>query len=254
MRRPSPSTSYSTSFSPRPPASNLVADAHSVYDHLYKDGTIVECGCWAHARRYHFKALASDPDRARQALAFIKALFRIERSIARSGRKKRKAARQRESRPIIDQYFAWCEREAEIVLDQTPIAKAIGYSLNQREALSRFLEDGRLPIHNNLSERQLRRQAIGRKNWLFCGSDDGAKTNTIFVSLLASCQLHEIEPWTYLRDLFCVLPGWPSSRVLELAPAYWRETLKDQDTQQRLAANVFRPFTLADTPVHPEQS
>jgi transposase len=84
------------------------------------------------------------------------------------------------------------------------------------------------------------------KNWMFLGSDEGARVNTIFVSLLASCQLHHIEPWAYLRDLLCLLPSWPASRVLELAPAFWQQTLQQQDTQQRLAANVFRAVTLID--------
>ena len=79
---------------------------------------------------------------------------------------------------------------------------------------------------------------------------EGARVNTIFVSLLASCQLHHIEPWAYLRDLLCLLPSWPASRVLELAPAFWQQTLQQQDTQQRLAANVFRAVTLIDHAPH----
>ena len=80
---------------------------------------------------------------------------------------------------------------------------------------------------------------------------EGARANTIFVSLLASCQLHHIEPWAYLRDLLCLLPSWPASRVLELAPAFWQQTLQQQDTQQRLAANVFRAVTLIDRTCSP---
>jgi len=109
------------------------------------------------------------------------------------------------------------------VLDESPMAQAIRYARNQREALRRFLEDGRLPLHNNISEVNLRRQVVGRKNWLFVGSDDGADVNTVFVSLLASCRMHEIEPLAYMRDLLCLLPRWPRHRVLELAPAYWRQ-------------------------------
>src|SRR5437762_2255380 len=94
--------------------------------------------------------------------------------------------------------------------------------------------------------------AVGRKNWLFVGNDEAAEVNATFVSLLASCQLHGIEPWAYLRDLLCLLPRWPQRRVLDLAPAFWKQTLQEQDTQQRLADNVFRPFSLA--PVHPQQN
>lgn len=225
----------------------LVADAHTVYDHLYRKGEVTEVGCWAHTRRYFFKSLTSDPERARAALAYIKALFQIERVHATAPPEVRLRVRQKDARPIIESFFGWCDAQEPLVLDETPISKAVGYARNQREALSRFLEDGRLPIHNNFSEGQLRREAVGRKNWLFLGSDDGGETNATFVTLLASCQLHEIEPLGYLRDLFCLLPSWPSRRVLELAPAYWQKTLADEETQRRLAANVYRQASLGAT-------
>jgi transposase len=229
----------------------LVADAHAVFDHLYKRGTLIEVACWAHARRYWWKALDTDPERARQALAYIGGLFRVEREAAGSP-EARLAARRAESKTIVDGFFAWCEAEAEKVLDETPTAKAIGYALNQRVALQRFLDDGRLPIHNNGSERALRREAVGRKNWLFVGTDDAAEINAAFVSLLASCQLHDIEPWAYLRDLFCLLPSWPVRRVLELAPLNWKKTLENEDAQQRLDANIFRRASLGLLDQHPD--
>jgi transposase len=223
----------------------LVADAHSVFDHLYRDGTVVEVACWAHARRYFFKALDSEPERAKQALALIGGLFAAERKLPNAPPDQKLRMRQLESKRLVDAFFAWCDDESARVLDETPLAKAIGYARNQKVALSRFLEDGRLPLHNNWSERELRREAIGRKNWIFVGNDEGGETNARFVTLLASCQMHGIEPWSYLRDLFCLLPAWPRRRVLELSPAFWNETLKDEDAQQRLAANVFRQAVLA---------
>jgi transposase len=223
----------------------LVADAHTVYDHLYKDGTVTEVACWAHCRRYWYKALESDPDRAKRGLSMIGALFRIERAVADASRSKREAMRAAKSRSIVLEFFAWCEAERNSVLDESPVAEAIRYALNQRTALSRFLEDGRLPLSNNISELNLRRQVLGRRNWLFVGSEDGAKTNTVFVSLLASCRLRDIEPLGYLRDLFILLPTWSRHRVLELAPAYWKQTLEQPETQQKLDANVFRRVVLA---------
>jgi transposase len=224
----------------------LVADAATVYDHLYKNGDVVEVACWAHSRRYFFKALGSEPELAKHALALIKGLFRIERAIQTAPRKKREQVRREQSRPILDAFFQWCDEQAMVALDETPISKAIGYARNQRVALGRFIDDGRLPLDNNISERNLRREVLGRKNWLFLGSDEGARVNTIFVSLLASCQLHGLDPWAYLRDIFCLLHTWPASRLLELAPAFWKQTLQQQDAQQRLAANVFRTVTLAE--------
>lgn len=216
-----------------------------MYDHLYNDGGVMEVGCWAHCRRYFFKALASDPERAKVALSHIGALFRIERTIADAPRGKKEQTRRAKSRPIVDKFFEWCDAEADQVLDESPMATAIGYARNQRIALRRFLDDGRLPLSNNISELNLRRQVLGRKNWLFVGSDDGALVNTVFVSLLASARLHNIEPLAYLRDLFCLVPSWPRNRLLELAPAYWQKTLQQPETQQKLATNVFRRVLLS---------
>jgi transposase len=223
----------------------LVADAHAVYDHLYETGKVIEVGCWAHCRRYFFKAMTSEPERAREALAMIGQLFRIERELADKTSKQRKRERQKRSKPIIDAFFRWCEIQAETALDDTPLAKALRYAHNQREAFRRFLDDGRLPLHNNKSELELRREAVGRKNWLFVGNDDAGEVNATFVTLIASCQMHGLEPWSYLRDLLCVLPHWPRSRVLELAPAYWRETLEKEEAQQILGADVCRQVMLA---------
>jgi hypothetical protein len=223
----------------------LVADAHVVYDHLYRNGQVVEVGCWAHCRRYFYKALASDPDRAKVALAYLSALFKIERAIANEPRKKKEATRDKKSRPIVRAFFAWCRAEQDLVLDDSPMDAAIGYAINQQKALERFLDDGRLPMTNNISERNLRKEAVGRKNWIFVGSEDGAAANTTFVSLIASCELHGLEPWRYLRDLFYLLPDWPKSRVLELAPAYFQQTLEQQEAQRRLAENPLRRALLA---------
>jgi len=223
----------------------LVADAHSVYEHLYKEGDVIEVACWAHARRYFYKSLDSDPDRAKVALSHIGALFRIERSIADAPRKEKESVRRDKSRAVIDKFFDWCDAELPHVLDETPIQAALRYATNQRVALRRFLDDGRLPAHNNISELNLRRQVLGRRNWLFVGSDDGAAVNTVFVSLLASARLHGIEPHGYLRDLFCLIRTWPRDRLLELAPAYWQKTLEQTETQDKLAANVFRRVVLS---------
>ena len=223
---------------------HLVADAHIVYDHLYKTGNVVEVGCWAHARRYWWKALGSDPERANIALVYIGSLFRIERTIASSPRKKKREVRQEKSKPIVEAFFTWCAAEQGRVLDESPVADAIQYAVNQKAALMRFLDDGSLPMHNNISELNLRRQVVGRRNWLFCGSEDGAEINTIFVSLLASCRMHRIEPLGYMRDLLCLLPRWPKHRVLDLAPVNWTQTVAQAEVQQALASNVFRQVVL----------
>jgi len=224
----------------------VVADAHTVYDHLYGPGKATEAGCWSHLRQYVLEALAVDPESVREGLAAIQALFLIERTLERAPPLERSRVRAERSKPLVGKFFTWCDAHREHALEGSPLHDAIRYATNQQAALGRFLTDARLPIHNNLSELHLRRQAVGRKNWIFVGSEDGARVNTIFVSLLASCAMHRIEPWAYLRDLFCLLPGWPITRVLELAPVNWSATLQQPTVQATLAANIFRTVTLLD--------
>lgn len=224
----------------------LVADAHAVYDHLYVDGDVTEVNCWAHCRRYFFRAMSSDPKRAKEALAHIGALFRIEKTIADASVKKRERIREKHSKPIVERFFSWCDHEWPSLLEDTPLHDGVRYARNQRVGLSRFLDDGRLPLHNNLSELNLRRQAVGRKNWLFVGSDDGARVNAIFTSLLASCRMLGTEPWTYLRDILCLLPRWPAHEMLQLAPLNWSATIQRDDVQRALAENPYRKLTLGE--------
>ena len=224
----------------------LVADAHAVYDHLFADGSVLEVGCWSHCRRYFIKALGSDPDRAKAALSYISALFLLEREIASSPPAHRLQVRQAQSRPLVDSFFLYCEQQRTHVLEGSPMWDALRYARNQEQALRRFVTNAQLPMHNNSSELALRRQVLGRRNWLFCGSDAGAEVNTIWVSLLASCRLHRIEPQSYLRDLLCLLPSWPATQVLQLAPVYWSQTLQQPQTQQKLADNLLRRVLLTD--------
>jgi transposase len=222
----------------------LVADAHSVYEHLYQTGDVIEVACWAHGRRYWWKALDTDATRAKQGLALIQKLFLLERQYAMAPPELKLRRRQAEARPIVDAFFRLCDEESLKVLDETPISKAIGYARNQRQALQRFLDDGRLPIHNNSSENALRREALGRRNWLFVGNDEGGEVNATLVTLLASCQMHGLEPLGYVRDLLCVLPGWPVQKVLDLAPVHWKMTSEREDVRATLDANVFRQAAL----------
>jgi transposase len=217
----------------------IVADAHAVYDHLYGDQGATEVGCWSHARKYFFKVLGSEPEVARQVLDNLRVMFLLERKFADLTRKQRERMRQSKVKIIVDRHFELCRKYEEQALDGTPLRAAIRYSLNQQDALRRFLADGRLPATNNISELQLRRQAVGRKNWLFIGSDDGAQVNVTYASLIASCHLHDIEPERYLREVMCLLPDWPTSRLLELAPCSWKQTRQQPETQQLLDSNFW---------------
>jgi len=219
----------------------VIADAHSVYELLYRTEEVTEVGCWAHCRRRFFEALSSDKARANAALGFIGQLYAIDAEFKKKQLPpaQRTAERRRLAAPVLDAFRTWLDVEALVVLPKSPIGQAIGYARNQWTALTRFLEDGRLRLDNNGAELQLRREAVGRKNWLFVGSDEGAAWNAIVVSLIASCELHGIEPWSYLRDVLILVPDWPRDRLLELSPKYWKQTLEHTDARQRLASSVW---------------
>lgn len=222
----------------------ILADAHVIYDQLYRDNTErIEVGCYSHCRRYFYDAIGTEPDLAMEGIRQIGKLFEIEREIKERSPNEKKRIRQEKSKPITDAFFEWCELQWPTAIEHTPIYDALRYARNQKEALRRFLEDGRLSIHNNFSELSLRQEVIGRRNWIFLGSEDGGEWNCIFSALIASCKLHDIEPWAYLRDLFILLPDWPRSRVLELSPKFWKQTLEQTDAQKRLAANPFYRVT-----------
>lgn len=205
----------------------VIADASSVYDALFRlpDGP-TESGCWAHARRYFYKALPSDRERALGGIGFANKLFELERELAKLPPSTRLRLRQERAGPVIAQFERWrTEMLAHPeVAEGTAIRRALQYTVNHWDALCRFLHDGRIPIHNNRSELELRRLVIGRANWLFVGSDESAAWTGTFSSLVASCSLHGLDPEAYLRDLFRVLPLWPRPRLLELAPRCWAAT------------------------------
>ncbi|WP_434047592.1 MULTISPECIES: IS66 family transposase [Sorangium] len=223
------------------------ADASSVYEQLFRTEQVTEVGCWAHCRRKFFEAMTSDRERATVAIGFIRKLYAIDKATKELPPSRRTEQRRTDAEPVLVAFRAWLETEDLLVLPRSPIAGAIGYALNQWTALTRFLEDGRLRLDNNRSELELRREAVGRKNWIFVGSKDGAEWNATIVSLIASCGLHGVEPWAYLRDVLILLPTWPPDRLIELAPKSWKQTLENADARQRLAASPW-PRAPAATP------
>ena len=186
------------------------------------------------------------------ALGFIKELYRIETEGAAMSLPQKLELRRQRAGPVVDAFFAWAEVEERRAVPKSPLGQALTYALNQREPLRRFLEDARLRLDNNPSELQLRREVLGRKNWLFCGSEDGAEWNTVFVSLIASCALHGIEPWAYLRDVLSLVARWPAKRVIELAPKYWAATAAADETRALLAADPVRAISFGARRLSPD--
>jgi len=214
----------------------LQSDASSVYHELLRrEPGITECGCWAHGRRHLFDALLSDRVRALVGIGFISKLYDADRDARGTDGMLDAIKRKALAQPVLDDLQKWVRQERQLVDAGTAIELALGYLERQWVPLTRFLDDARIRLDNNPSELELRHEAVGRKNWLFCATDNGAEWNATVVSLIASCRMHDIEPWAYLRDVLTLLPVWLKSQVIELAPAYWRATLARPETQRLLA-------------------
>jgi transposase len=216
----------------------LHADAFSGYDGLYLPraragpGGILEVACNAHARRKFYEARTSDAVRAHQALAYYGQLYEIERQAKDKHFDEDQVLRLRQDLavPILDQFQKWLEAERVAVLPKGPMGEAIGYALRQWAALARYTEAGFLAIDNNAAEREMKRIAIGRKNWLFVGSVRGGATAAVLFSFTSTCQRLGVEPWAYLQDVLSRLPGLPAERHAELLPDRWQDARQAQTT------------------------
>jgi transposase len=203
----------------------LQADAYRGYDAIYSGGKIHEVACWAHARRKFVECQVSDAARVHTALGFIAQLYAIERETKEKSDSQRVVLRQIEAVPILERFHSWLMEQKRQVLPKSSFAQALDYTLSNYPALMRYTEAGYLNIDNNLSERTLRLVAIGRKNWLACGSDAGGKTASVLYSFTATCKHLGIDPFVYLRDLFTHLPSLSNPTEEELdfwLPDAWR--------------------------------
>jgi transposase len=208
----------------------LQADAFTGYDGLYlpqvSDGQprIYEVACNAHARRKFYEARDSDMLRSHQALAYYRQLYELERqaqTLAFS-ESQRYQMRQDLAVPILNQLHTWLVGQRAEVLPKSPMAEAIGYALNNWAALRRYTEAGFLSIDNNVAEREMKRIAIGRKNWLFVGSAQGGRTAAVLFSFTSTCARLRIEPWSYLEEVLRRLPTMAAGELGELLPQRWQ--------------------------------
>jgi transposase len=223
---------------------NLLADAAPVYDALYRGGEVIEHACWFHCRRYFFRALESERELAMEALAIIGKLFEADRGCRQVEMPARTAARAEATLPVLQMFDRWIDIHRDRVDPGGRLDKAIGYYDNQREALRRFLADGRLRLDNNISEAELRNVVLGVNNWTFFANETGLKWYTTFRSLIASCRLHGLNPQDYLEQLLRLGPHWPVTKMLELAPKYWATTIASLNAHHR--ALLVRPWEVAD--------
>ena len=204
----------------------LQADAFGGYDGIYASGDVIEVACWAHARRKFHDARSTDSDRAHRVLAWIRQLYDIERDAKKLDAESRRALREEKSKPILDAIEKWFDEQQLNVLPKSPIGEAVNYAMNNWSALTRYLDNGILDIDNNPAEQALRGIAVGRKNWLFLGSDRGGRAAANHYTLIQSAKRHGLDPFAYLRDVLLRLTTEPSTDLQELLPDHWKAALQ----------------------------
>jgi transposase len=213
----------------------LQADAYGGYDGIFlgSNGLIVEAACWAHARRKFYDARSNAPREANQVLEWIRRLYDVEDRASDFMPEERQALRGRESVPILDRIEAYLDDLSPRILPKSALGKAITYARNQRAALRQYVGDGRLTIDNNLSERTLRLQTIGRKNWQFLGSEAAGPRAAVLFTILAGAKRHRLEPWAYLRDVLLRLSAGDTN-LEALLPDRWGAIHPEHVLEHRL--------------------
>jgi transposase len=210
----------------------LQADAYAGFHHLYGDGAIYEVSCWAHARRkFHDIHVAHASLTTTEALARIGALYAIEEEIRGKPAEFRRAVRQARATPLLDDLRRWMEKMLGLLSTKSETAGAIRYALSRWRALTRYVDDGLLEIDNNAAERALRSVVMGRKNYLFMGSDSGGERAASLYSLIASAKLNGLDPDFYLRTVLARIPEHPISRIEELLPWNVAASIQTQSSQ-----------------------
>jgi transposase len=200
----------------------LLADAYGGYNGVVAGNAITRAGCWAHARRKFVDAEKAAPEIARETVAFLRTLYAVEKQAQEVSVAERWQLRQAKSLPVLaelhQKLLAWKEQ----LLPKHPMAEAVNYTLGQWEELNVFCTDGAVPIDNNLSEREMKRVVLHRKNSLFVGNPRGGRTAAVLASLTSTCRRHEIDPQLYLTQLLVNFPSWPARALDAWLPDQWK--------------------------------
>jgi transposase len=197
----------------------LQADGYAGFDQIYQQGRIQEAACWAHVRRkFYDLQVAHQSPAASEALARIAMLYAIEKEIRGRPPDERREIRNTRSRPLLESLKQWFEETLGKLSRKSDTAMAVRYALGRWEALMRFCDDGRIEIDNNAAERALRAVALGRKNFLFVGSDGGGESAAAIYSLIGTAKLNGIDPESYLRNVLSRIAAHPIKRIEELLP------------------------------------
>jgi transposase len=207
----------------------LQTDGYAVYNSYAAKSEIVHLACWAHARRYFDQALAQDKVRASYALEKIQQLYAIERELKECTPEERKEKRLDQALPIINELGKWISQENKKVLPSSAIGKAFTYAVNLWDSLQHYLYNGELLIDNNLIENSIRPNALGRKNYLFAGSDEGAKRSAMFYSFLGTCKMQGVEPMQWLSEVLSRIADHKANKLHELLPGNLQLKVRAED-------------------------
>jgi transposase len=200
-------------------AGHMHADGYAGFGGLYESGRVSEVACWAHVRRKFYDVFeANGSPLAKEALGKIGQLFEIERALKGQPPDRRRAARQTQARPLLNNLMAWSGETTRKIPGKSELAAAFRYASSRWEALTRYLDDGRLEISNNAAENAIRPVAIGRKNYLFAGSDAGGERAAAFYTVIQTAKLNGLEPESYLRNVLARIGSHRISRIEELLP------------------------------------
>jgi transposase len=205
----------------------LLSDGYAAYARYAAKTGIIHAQCWTHTRRGFFEAQAAEPEAAAEALALIGELYAIEEDIrrARLSGEQKKDHRLAHAKPVVERFFTWVDERfaAQGLLPSNPLTQALAYARNRRFGLEVFLTDPDVPIDTNHLERALRVIPMGRRNWMFCWTELGARQVGILQSLIVTCRLHDINPYDYLVDVLQRVGQHPANRVHELTPRCWKQ-------------------------------
>ena len=223
----------------------LLSDGYAAYEAYARRHALLHAQCWAHCRRTFIEAQDSEPEAVAEALKLIGVLYTQERAIAKkklTGPAKL-AHRRESSLPAVDAFFAWCKRQRQRpdLLPRNPLASALHYAVHREAGLRVFLDDPAVAIDTNHLERSLRAIPTGRRNWLFAWTELGAQRVGVIQSLIVTCRLQGVDPYTYLVDVLQRIAEHPAKRVIELTPRVWKTMFADHPLRSDLARTRPRP-------------
>mgnify|MGYP003575302481 CR=1 FL=1 len=216
----------------------LQSDGYVGYQNLHDNQNIRLMCCMAHARRYFSDAITNDPDRAEYAMEIFGKLYGLERNIKELNAEERFWIRQQSAKPIWEEFGHWLQKEIPKLKEKSAIYKAFAYTMSRFKKLAVYMEDPKLNIDNNPIEASIRSVAMGRNNFLFCGSHPAAQRSAMLYSFMASCKLHNMNPTVWLTDVLAKISNCPKNQQKQLLPHFWKKKQNNLKPVRRVREKI----------------